>query len=171
MPCGVCAYSDLNPVNSKWTHTNSCIVYIWIHRYRMCMRIYWPGSLADWALGVICSSSCAWRECYSKAWLWNALFKHYKLTHTLYYVPVTCWLNTSGRDKIMSFIYVHSNVLLWLIYAVYENSTHAYEWLSTVILKTHRGTRALIFFYHNCPRQICIIWCTFPLISFWLMPY
>lgn len=54
-----------------------------------------PGSSADRALGVICSSSGAWRECYSKAGLWNALFKHRGPAHTLYYVPLTCRRKTS----------------------------------------------------------------------------
>lgn len=94
-----CAHSDL--YTAEWTQTNasvnnSCIYWMWLHRYNMCMRFYRSGSLADGALGVICTSSCAWRECYSKAWLWNALFKHYRPAHTLHYVPFTCWLKTSG---------------------------------------------------------------------------
>lgn len=74
-----------------WTYWScticDCAGTVWVYR---------PGSLTDGAVEVICTSSCAWRECYSKAWLWNALLKHYSPTHTLYYVPFTCWLKTSG---------------------------------------------------------------------------
>lgn len=50
--------------------------------------------LISWQLAVISTSSCAGRECFSNAWLWNSLFKHYRPTHTLYYAPFTCWMKT-----------------------------------------------------------------------------
>lgn len=53
-----------------------------------------PSSLADVALGFICSSRRARRECYSKARLWNALFKHCSPAHTLYRTSSARWLKT-----------------------------------------------------------------------------
>lgn len=74
------------------------------------------GSVADVAFGNICSSNCAWRQCYSKAWLWNALFKHYRLNHTEDYVPFACRLKSlrchlSSKHNIL---YSCSNILLAL---------------------------------------------------------
>lgn len=79
-------------------------------KYTLCIRLYTSGSLADVALGVICTSSCAWRECYSKAWLWNVLFKHYRPTHTLYHTSFSCWLKTQELHLKWSLTLFDSNV-------------------------------------------------------------
>ena len=66
-----------------------CFSSLLMYRYSMCARLYWPRSAVSGAHGVIGTGSCACRECYSKAWLWNALFKHGSPTHTPYCVPFT----------------------------------------------------------------------------------